>query len=76
MRLSRAEAHIVDFLLASPGRSIFDVLVQVKRAHQLTFDETRLGLIHLLNVGVMKMDRKQSRVYFNRNQPHVYRGVV
>ena len=76
MELSRVENDIITVVLESPGTVIFDLLHRVK-PFQHTYTDIRHGILNLLMKRVLLIDDQSGqRIYFNRNQRLVYRGIV
>ena len=76
MRLSRVEEDIVTIALTEPGINIFDLQHRVKRL-QHTYADIRQATLGLLMARILLIDDlKGSRIFFNRNQGKVYRGLT
>ena len=75
MRLSRVEEDIITTALSEPGINIFDLQHRVKRMRH-TYTDIRKATLGLLMARILLYDdMKGSRVFFNRNQGKVYRGI-
>lgn len=75
MPLSRVEENIITIALTEPGISIFDLQHKVKR-FQHTYKDIRVATLRLIMERVLILDdMKGSRIFFNRNQGKVYRGI-
>lgn len=66
---------IIDYVIEHPGEYVYELLRKIKRLG-FTYREVRESLLTLQWERVIIIDRHTSRVYFNRNQRKVYRGLT